>query len=132
VDERGTVSPVLVLVLVGGVAALALAVELGRFASAAREVAFAADAGAEAGAARIDRAAAYAGEIRLDPVEAQAVAIRGARRARGRPGRAIEAAATEDRVCVTVGRTVEPGLLRAFGVGPWNVSASACAEPRIG
>ena len=131
-DEHGSVSPALILVLVGGLAALALAVELGRFASAAREVAYAADTGAEAGAARIDPAAAYGGEIRLNPAEARAVAIRGARRARGRTGRWIEATADEGQVCVTVGRTVEPGLLRVFAVGPWDVSASACAEPRVG
>ena len=131
-DERGTASPVLVLLLVAGVAALALAVELGRFAAATREVAFAADAGAEAGGARLDRAAAYGGEIRLDPTDAERVAARGARRARGRPDKTIQVAATTEEVCVTVSRTFDPGLLRAFGVGSWEVEATSCAAPRAG
>ncbi len=130
--DRGTVSPVLVLLLAAGVAALALAVDLGRFAAAAREVAHAADAGAEAGAARIQPAAAYAGQILLDPASAREVAVRSARRARARDGTVAEATADESHVCVTVRRSVEPGLLRVFGVGPWTVSSTACASPAVG
>jgi hypothetical protein len=132
VDERGTVTPVLVILLAAGVAALGLAVDLGRFAAAAREVAYAADAGAEAGAARIDRAGAYAGEIRLDPAEARAAALRGAQRARPRAGRTVEVFADRYRVCVTARLRVEPGLLRAFGVKPWTVASTACASPAVG
>ena len=131
-DERGTVSPVLVLLLAAGVAALALAVELGRFAAATREVAFAADTGAEAGATRVNRVAIYNGELLLDVPDAERVAARSARRARGRPDKTIHVAATTEEVCVTVSRPFEPGLLRAFGVGPWEVAARSCATPRTG
>ncbi len=131
-NERGTVSPVLVLLLAAGVAALALAVDLGRFAAVNREVAYAADAGAEAGAGRIDQAAAYRGEIVLDLRDAERVARRTVRRARGRYGRNVDVGVTPDVICVTVHRMFEPGLLRAFGVGPREVTATSCAAPRAG
>ena len=66
-SDRGTVLPVLALVMVGGALAVALSVELGRCGAAWREASFAADAGAEAGAAQLDPGAVYSGRIRLDP-----------------------------------------------------------------
>jgi hypothetical protein len=131
-DERGTALPAILVLLAAGVAALALAVELGRFAAATRETAFAADAGAEAGAAVIDTAAAYAGDLLVDPVGAAAVAFEAARRARPRPGRRIDVDATDREVCVTVTRDVEPGLLGVFGIEAWTVSATGCAVPARG
>ena len=53
-SERGTVLPVLALVMVGGALAVALTVEVGRCGAAWREASFAADAGAD-----------FAHEIRL-------------------------------------------------------------------
>jgi hypothetical protein len=131
-DDRGTALPVLAVLLAAGLAALALAVELGRFAAAAREVAFAADAGAEAGAAVIDTEAAYAGELIVDPVPAAAVARNAAERARPRPGRRIDVHAGEHEVCVSVQWDVRPGLLGVFGAGTWTASATGCAVPARG
>ena len=71
VSDRGTVLPVLALLMVGGALAVALTVELGRCGAAWREASFAADAGAEAGAAHLDPGAVYSGRIRLDPAAAE-------------------------------------------------------------
>jgi hypothetical protein len=114
------------------VAALGLAVDLGRFAAQSREVAHAADAGAEAGAAVLDVDAAYAGRLEVDPRPAARVAADAAHRFRPREGRTVEVEADPLRVCVTVGQQVTTGLLRVFGVAAWTVSAQGCAVPEAG
>ena len=131
-DDRGTVAPALVILLAAGVAAVGLAVDLGRFAATSRDVAFAADAGAEAGAAVIDTELAYSGILALDAGPAHAVAVDAALRARPRPGRRVAVEAGPDRVCVTVVQEVDTGLLRVFGVAAWTVSSTGCAAPARG
>jgi hypothetical protein len=132
VTERGSVAPFLVILLAAGVAALGLAVDLGRYAAAVREAAHAADVGAEAGAAVIDVEAAYAGALAVDPGPAAAVAADAAARSRPRDGRRIRVDADERRVCVTVDQRVPAGMLRVFGVPAWTVSAQGCAAPGSG
>ena len=131
-DERGTVAPFLIILLAAGVAALGLAVDLGRFAAQSREAAHAADAGAEAGAAVLDVDAAYAGRLGVDPGPAAALAAEAARRFRPRQGRSIDVDADRQRVCVTVRQQVSTGLLRVFGVAAWTVTARGCAVPASG
>jgi hypothetical protein len=128
VSDRGTVLPILALIMVGGALAVALTVELGRCGAAWREASFAADAGAEAGAATLDPEAVYSGRIRLDPpAAAEAAALA----ARPRVGRRAEAAATTTRVCVTVTQPFPPGLLAPFVHGR-PIAVSACATPERG
>jgi hypothetical protein len=131
VSDRGTVLPVIALVMVGGALAVALTVEVGRCGAAWREAAFAADAGAEAGAAILDPAAAYAGRIRLDPAAAREAAEAAALEVRPRVGRRAEAAATTTRVCVRVTQPFPPGLLAPFVHGR-PIAVSACATPERG
>ena len=130
-SDRGTVLPILALVMVGGALAVALAVELGRCGAAWREASFAADAGAEAGAAMLDPAAAYAGRIRLDPAAAEETAAAAALAVRPRTGRRAEAEATPTRVCVTVRQPFPPGLLAPFVHGR-PIAVAACASPGRG
>jgi hypothetical protein len=129
--DRGTMLPVLALVMVGGALAVALSVELGRCGASWREASFAADAGAEAGAAVLSPDAAYSGLLRLDPAAAEQAAAAAALEARPRQGRRAQAAATPTRVCVTVTQPFPPGLLAPFVAGR-SISASACANPHRG
>jgi hypothetical protein len=131
VSDRGTVLPVLALVMVGGALAVALSVELGRCGAAWREASFAADAGAEAGAATLDPEAAYSDRIRLDPAGAEETAVTAALAARPRVGRRAEAEATLTRVCITVTQPFPPGLLAPFVHGR-PIAATACATPERG
>jgi hypothetical protein len=124
--------PLLAILFVGGIVALALAVELGRFAAVTREAAFAADVGAETGAAVIDRDAAYAGRLLIDRNAAADAARDAALRARPRRGRDVVVEAAPQRICVTVTQTVEAGLLGVFGVHGWAVAATGCAFPARG
>ena len=131
-DERGSVAPFLIVLLAAGVAALGLAVDLGRFAAQSREAAHAADAGAEAGAAVLDVDAAYAGRLQVDPEPAALVAADAAHRFRPRQGRSVDVEADHRSVCVTVRQQVTTGLLRVFGVAAWTVTARGCAIPASG
>ena len=130
-SDRGTVLPVLALIMVGGALAVALTVELGRYGAAWREASFAADAGAEAGAATLDPQAAYSGLLRLDPEGAASAAEVAALATRPRAGRRASAQATDTRVCVTVTQPFPPGLLAPF-VGGRHIAVSACAAPAQG
>lgn len=130
-SERGTVVPVLALVMVGGALAVALSVEVGKCSASWREASFAADAGAEAGAAMLDPDEAYAGRLRLAPPAAEEAAVAAALAARPRVGRRAEAAATDRRVCVTIRQPFPPGLLTPFVSGR-QIVAVACASPRRG
>jgi hypothetical protein len=129
VAERGSVLPVLAVLLVAAAAAVALAADMGRFAATVREATFAAEAGAEAGAAVIDPAAAYRDRLRLDPGPAREAARQAALRARPRPDRSVSVFADDASVCVTVWDRFRPGLLRIFGVGSRTVQVHSCAVP---
>ena len=130
-SDRGTVLPVLALLMVGGALAVALTVEVGRCGAAWREASFAADAGAEAGAAQLDPGAVYSGRIRLDPAAAARTAEQTAIEFRPRAGRRATAAATTTRVCLTVTQPFPPGLLAPFVHGR-PIAVSACATPARG
>jgi hypothetical protein len=131
VSDRGTVLPILALLLLGGALAVALAVEVGRCGAAWREASFAADAGAEAGAAAIDPSEAYRGRLVLDPALAEEAAVAAALAARPRTGRTASAAADTTRVCVAVQQPFPSGLLASM-VGGRVIAASACASPGQG
>jgi len=131
VSDRGTILPVLTLLLFGGALAVGLAVDLGRCGAAWREASFAADAGAEAGAAVIDPAEAYRGRLLLDPAPAEEEAVTAALAARPRAGRTASAEAEASRVCVTVHQPFPPGLLESLVSGR-VIRAVACATPAQG
>jgi len=128
--ERGSATPLFMLLLIGGTLLLVIALDLGRLAASWREAAAAADAGAEAGAARIDPAAAYRGDLRLDPAAAVRAAEDAAIAFRPRAGREITATAGPHRVCVTVRRRFRP-LAPGFVPAP-TIEVTACAVPRRG
>jgi hypothetical protein len=130
-SDKGTVLPILALLMVGGALAVALVLEVGRCGAAWREASFAADAGAEAGAAAIDPAEAYRGALLLDPALAEQEAVAAALAARPRAGRAAAAEADPTRVCVTVRQPFPSGLLGSVAGGR-QITASACASPGQG
>ncbi len=130
--DRGTVLPAILVVVFGAIVAMALAVDLGRWAAAHRSALYAAESGVHAGAAMLDERGAYRGDLALDPLRAQATAESAAYAARSNPGRTASAHASALEVCVTVTQPFSPGLLRAAGVGSSEVRASACARPRQG
>ena len=130
-SDRGTVLPILALLLLGGALAVILSVEVGRCGAAWREASFAADAGAEAGAAAIDPAEAYGGRLLLDPARAQEAAVAAALAARPRSGRTAAAEADPTRVCVAVRQPFPPGLLASMAGGR-AIAAAACASPGQG
>ena len=130
-SDKGTVLPILALLLVGGALAVALTVEVGRIGAAWREASFAADAGAEAGAAAIDPAGAYRGALLLDPALAEQEAVAAALAARSRAERTASADADTTRVCVTVSQPFPFGLLGSVADGRLII-ASACASPGQG
>ncbi len=131
-DERGSAVPAVVVVLLGGLLALGLALDLGLWSATLREAAFAADAGAEAGAAMLEAAAGYGGELVLDVPLAEQTAVAAALAARPRAGRSASARADAAQVCVAVGQPFSPTLLRLAGVGATQVTAQACATPGQG
>lgn len=126
--ERGSAPLVLVVLLFAGTVLLGVAVDITRIGIAWRDVSHLAATAAEAGSGWIDVAAAREDRLAVDPVSA----IRAARTVASGPNRTVTVAANADRVCVTVGITVRPGLLAAVGAAPHTVSATACAEPRRG
>jgi expansin (peptidoglycan-binding protein) len=124
--------PALALLIFTGLVMVALAAGLGAWSATWREAAFAADAGATAGAAMLDEAAAYSGILALDPARAEAVAVGAALQARPRPERSARGTADPARVCVTVSQPFDTGPLRSVGIGPVEVTATACASPARG
>ena len=129
-SERGSVLPALAVVLLGGLLATMLAVEVGQLAATHRAVAFAAGAAAEAGASMLSVDAAAAGELALDPLLAEDSAVETA--LSDGEDREAEAAATVERVCVTVTQVFRPRLLAAIGIPETPVTATACASPAQG
>ena len=130
-SDRGTVLPILALLLVGGALAVALTVEVGRIGAAWREASFAADAGAAAGAATLDPTEADRGALRLAPGPAEQAAVAAALAARPRDGRSASASADGEQVCVIVHQPFPPGLLGTVVTGRL-ITASACARPGQG
>jgi hypothetical protein len=129
--DRGSVLPVLVLLVVGGAMAVALTIEVGCAGASWREASFAADAGAEAGAAALDADAAYAGRLQLNPALAEQAAVAAALAARPRDGRTASAHADTEQVCVTVSQPLPAGFLAPF-VPEGVIRVSACASPAQG
>ncbi len=126
-SERGSMLPLLAVLIFVALTVTALAADVATFAATYREVAFAADAGAEAGAGTIDPAAAYAGTLRIETSAAVGIATDAALRARPRPERTATATADPNRVCVTVSQPFTPRFLPAA-----TVTVTGCAEPRRG
>jgi hypothetical protein len=129
--ERGSVFPILAIVLVGGVLATLIAVELGRLASERRTIAFVADMAAEAGASMVDEAAMRAGELALDPAGAHDRAFAYAGEV-GPPGALVTVVSGPAEVCVEISMPYEPRLLALVGASSVELIASACASPATG
>ena len=128
VAERGAVHLVLVVLLFVSVLMLGLAVDITRIGIAWREASHLANTAAEAGAGWIDEEEARNDRIVVDPVAARTAA----RAVAAGGGRSVMVTTAEDLVCVRVRIRVRPGLLALVGAAPKNVTATACAEPRMG
>jgi hypothetical protein len=128
VTERGAVHFVLVALLFAATLMLGLAVDITRIGIAWREASHLATVAAEAGAGWIDVTAARDDRIVIDT----AAALDAANAAATGPGRTVAVQASSDRVCVRVSIRVTPSLLSLVGAAPKNVTATACAEPRVG
>ncbi|HSG78584.1 MAG TPA: hypothetical protein VLD62_03315 [Acidimicrobiia bacterium] len=131
-NDRGSTTPLVLAILVGGALLMAVTVDLGRLAATHTEAQRAARAGAEAGAAVVSVEAAYQGRLEVDPVRAGETAQNAALAARPRGGRSATVAADRTSVCVRVRQVFEPGPARAVGARATVVTATACASPRSG
>lgn len=125
-DDRGFVTPAVLVVLVAGVIMVGLAIDVARFASAWREAAHIADTASEAGAAMVDPDRLYRGQIQLDLSAAREVveSITDGHRA--------DHIVTYNRVCVIVEAQVDPWILGVVGAASKSLRASACASPAQG
>jgi hypothetical protein len=132
VSERGSTTPLLLVLLLGGALLMGVTVDLGRLAALWLEAHRAARAGAEAGAAVVDVGAVYAGRLEIDPEGAIGTARSAALAARPRPGRTVDVQADRASVCVRVRQVFEPGPARAVGAVRTSITATVCASPRAG
>ena len=127
-SETGSVFPILAVVLVGGILAALIAVELGRLVSERRAISFAADMAAEAGAAMLDEAAVRGGQLSLNPSAARERAVSYAI-STAPSGSDIFITSNETEVCVEIASAFEPRLLAMVGARPVELRAAACASP---
>lgn len=125
-NDRGFVTPAVLVVLLAGLVMVGLALDVARYAAAAREAAHVADTASEAAAAVIDPTQAYRGRLRIDRTGALRIvrAITHLHQARHQ--------ITGREVCVTVVVWVDPWILDVIGAGSKQVEASACASPAQG
>lgn len=130
--DRGSATPMVAVLVLGGALLLGVTVDLGRIAAVHAEARRAARAGAEAGAAVIDVEATYRGRVVVDTIRAPETARRAALASRPRPGRTATATADHETVCVRVRQPFEPGPARIAGADRIFVSATACASPQSG
>lgn len=131
-NDRGSATPLVLVILLGGALLLGVTVDLGRLAALWVETHRAARAGAEAGAAVIDVEATYRGELEVDRERAPGIASSAALAARPRPGRTVTVDITRTSVCVGVRQTFSPGPARAVAARTMLLTAVACAAPRSG
>lgn len=130
-NDRGSVFPILAIVLVGGVLATLIAVELGRLASERRAISFAADMAAEAGAAMLDEDSVRDGLLALDPQGAHDRAMTQIREV-APAGSSVSAAASATEICVTISTSYNPRLLSMVGARAVDLAATSCAAPAAG
>jgi hypothetical protein len=126
--DRGAAHLVIATLLFAATLTLGLAVDITRIGIAWREASYLAATAAEAGAGWIDEAAALQDRIEVAGAAAREAAMAVA----DGEGRSVMVTTAPDRVCVRVGIRVHPSLLALVGAGPKDVSALACAEPRMG
>ncbi len=130
-DERGSMLPMFGGLIFVSFIMIALVVELALLGIAYRSTASVADASAEAGAAMLSESHAYASEFVVDPTRARSEALGVAYSLAG-SSVAVEVEATPSGVCVTVENRYQPTTLLFLGVSGVDVTATSCAEPRIG
>ena len=130
-DESGSMLPMFGGLIFVSFIMIALVVELAMLGVAYRSTASVADASAEAGAAMLSERHAYASEVVIDPVRARSEALGVAHALMGL-GVKVDVDATLSSVCVTVEHRYEPTTLLFLGVSGVDVTATSCAEPRIG
>lgn len=131
-SERGSMTPIIGVILFVGIIMLAISVEIGRWATTARTAMAAADGGARSGAAALDTSLAYDGRVVLNPMQAES---RAKASALSHPAPTIvgaSAQATQDEVCVTVTAEFVAGVGRVFGLEDRIVAVTSCAAPRAG
>ncbi len=130
--DRGSATPLVLVLLVGGSLLLGVTIDLGRYVATQNEVRRIALEAAEAGAAVIDTEAAYDGQLLLDVTAARRRAIDVATAVLPRRARDVDVAGTITTLCVRVTQRFQPGPARAVGARSSNVSAERCARPRSG
>lgn len=131
ISEDGSAIPLVLVVLVGGLIAMLLALEVGRLGIVHRRVAFAAEAAAETGASVLAEERARDGVIELDP----ALAVAAARTyvelsLSGLDSVTFSATAVE--ICATASETYAPRLLGFVGATPTVITQTSCAVPAAG
>ena len=131
IDERGSMLPMFGGLIFVSFIMIALVVELAMLGIAYRSTASAADASAEAGAAMLSERDAYVSRVAIDPQRARSEATGVAYSLIG-SGAKVEVEATPSTVCVTVVDRYEPTTLLFLGVAGVDVTATSCAEPRVG
>ncbi len=130
-SERGSALPSVMALVVAGLLLIGVAIDLGRWAGTWRSVSAAADAGARAGAGHVTPDSLYSGGAEVD-IEAATEAARATSLSGAPSGRTAQVRADATQVCVVVTDVHLPGWLRAVGVQPTPVTATACAAPGRG
>lgn len=131
-DDRGSVTPALALLVIGGLLLVGIGIDVGRLGATWREAAYAADVGAEAGASVIDQDAARKGTLAVAVGKAESVAVDMSLRTRPRSSRTAAATATADQICVQVEQSFRPSILRSIGARDTKIMLRSCASPAQG
>lgn len=127
-SEHGYGSVLALALVFGGVLLVGLASDVARSIVTWRETSHLAHTAAETGAGWVEPEALYRGELVVDVAAAEAAA---AEIASG-PGRTVSVDANAEKVCVSVGQSVSPGITRLVGGASKTVVVTACAVPRRG
>ena len=126
--ERGYASVLALGMLLGSVLLIGLAADVARLIVVWRETSYLAHTAAETAAGWVESQALYDGALVIDVP----AAISAAHAVAGGPGRSITTEANPTQICVTVRRSVTPGLTRLVGAGAQQTVVTACASPRQG
>ncbi len=130
--EGGQVIVLVAVLMVGLVAVVGLVTDGGMVFTQRRDLQNVADAAALAGAMQIDENAYRASGGTVVVLNEQAARAAAVEYLRGEGALAYQVSVTPERVDVSVSRQATTGFLRLLGIGGFQISAGATAEPRHG
>jgi len=128
-SDAGSMTPAVVVLVLGAVLTVSLAIEVGAFIASTRNAAYVADVAAEAGASAIDESTLALGEMQLDVDLAAEVANQIGLDIAGSTTRVLDITTGPVEICVEVRQTFHPTILPLPSV---PIVAGACASPAAG